>query len=227
MVSVSTCLLELQTRHCMAPLTPCAEHVFCAWNWFLVFTFSCFWSVSISILYPVLTHQFHRLKDSDVTWLYGPLHTAVDWTPPPKSKPVPMSVDDKKSVSAHDRLDLNVGSSGMKPILKHRTISELLMSDLPLSPISSSPGSDTERGDDDEEDVWVQDVAEEDTGLKSLSHRHERKRPPLLHTKSDTHLTRLPIRSFGRGSPPRITTEGSTSAPLTSESTTSDRKSVV
>jgi len=182
-------------------------------------------------LKTVTPETLNWLKDSDVTWLYGPLHTAVDWTPPPKSKPVPMSVDDKKSVSAHDRLDLNVGSSGMKPILKHRTISELLMSDLPLSPISSSPGSDTERGDDDEEDVWVQDVAEEDTGLKSLSHRHERKRPPLLHTKSDTHLTRLPIRSFGRGSPPRITTEGSTSAPLTSESTTSrssyimDRKS--
>jgi hypothetical protein len=105
------------------------------------------------------------------------------------------------------------------------------MSDLPLSPMSSSPGSDTERGDDDEEDVWVQDVAEGDTGLKSLSHRHERKRPPLLHTKSDTHLTRLPTRSFGRGSPPRITTGGSTSVPPTPGPTTSrssyvmDRKS--
>src|SRR5258705_211064 len=123
----------------------------------------------------VLTHQFRRLKDSDVTWLYGPLHTAVDWTPPPKLKPDPISIDDKNPASAHDRLDLNMGSGGMKPILKHRSISELLTSDLPSSPVYSSTGSDTEKGDEAEEDVWIQDRHTGDTGLKGSRSKHQLK----------------------------------------------------
>ncbi|KAJ7917538.1 hypothetical protein B0H13DRAFT_2657797 [Mycena leptocephala] len=34
-------------------------------------------------LKTVTPETLNWLKDSDVTWLYGPLHTAVDWTPPP------------------------------------------------------------------------------------------------------------------------------------------------
>jgi len=124
-----------------------------------------------------------------------------------------------------------MGTGGMKPILKHRSISELLTSDLPSSPVYSSAGSDTEKGDEAEEDVWIQDRNTGDPGLKGSRSRHQLKRPPLLHTKSDTHLTRGPNRAFGRGSPPRITTEGSAATPLTPGSTTSrssyalDRKS--
>ena len=88
-----------------------------------------------------------RLKDSDVTWLYGPLHTAVD--------PVPL----RKAATAEERLGLatshtspnsgsktvankankggksarrNSGSSSrkpqltVKPILKHRSLSDIL-----------------------------------------------------------------------------------------------------
>ena len=162
-----------------------------------------FWDHIETVLKTVLTHPFYRLKDSDVTWLYGPLHTAVDWTPPPKPKADPTSVDDKNPASAQDRLDLSLGTRGMKPILKHRSICELLTSDLPSSPIYSSPGSDVA-----EEDVWV-----EDEGLghqETKDSRHRLRRPPLLHTKSDTHIARRPNHVFRRDSPPRIIAEGST-----------------
>ena len=66
----------------------------------------------ICILYILIIIIF-RLKDSDVTWLYGPLHTAVDPVPQPKAS------------TLEDHIDLDKGS-GTKPILKHRTISELL-----------------------------------------------------------------------------------------------------
>lgn len=145
-----------------------------------------------------LTLRFCRLKDSDVTWLYGPLHTAVDWTPPPKPKPDPTSVDDKLPSSAHDRLDLNLGAGGKKPILKHRSICELLTSDLPSSPIFSSPSSDA----GEEEDLWVQGSDASDGATKVKAER-----PPLLHTKSDTHITRWPNRAFRKESPPRIIAE--------------------
>lgn len=74
-----------------------------------------------------------RLKDSDVTWLYGPLHTAVDWTPPPKPRQDPTSVDDRAPSSAHDRLDL---AQRHKPILKHRSTREQLTSDIPSGLVS-------------------------------------------------------------------------------------------
>jgi hypothetical protein len=56
---------------------------------------------------------FYRLKDSDVTWLSGPLHEHAEPVPPPKI------------ASAQDRLDLD-DSVRTKSILKHRTISEML-----------------------------------------------------------------------------------------------------
>jgi hypothetical protein len=151
----------------------------------------------------------------------------VDWTPPPKAKPDPSSVDDKNPASTQDRLDLNLGTGGMKPILKHRSISELLTSDLPSSPIYSSPGSDAEKGDV-AEDMWVQD---EDPGDKDLRTSRSLKRPPLLHTKSDTHITRGLNRGLRRGSPPNLITAESTATPSTPDSTISrsshiiDRKS--
>ena len=122
-----------------------------------------------------LTHyHLHRLKDSDVTWLYGPLHTAVDWTPPPRPKPVPTTVGNDNSAS--DRLDLSIPK---KPILKHRSICELLTSDLP-SPLFSPADSDE---DDSVPRSPQDDVIDSTTGPT-------RRRPPLLHTKSDTHITR-------------------------------------
>uniref|UniRef100_A0A0W0EW76 Nitrogen regulatory protein areA GATA-like domain-containing protein n=1 Tax=Moniliophthora roreri TaxID=221103 RepID=A0A0W0EW76_MONRR len=131
---------------------------------------------SVIILYP-------RLKDSDVTWLYGPLHTAVDWSPPPK----PRYDRERHRVSAHDRLDLST-TPKQKSILKYRSISELLTSDLPTSPVFSPSESDGEH-----------------EGISASKPR----RPSLVHTKSDTHITRWgPDRTFRKDSPPRIEPPG-------------------
>lgn len=108
------------------------------------------------------------LKDSDVTWLYGPLHTA---------EPVPQH----KEPTLTDKLDL-IKAVGKKPILKHRTLSELLSLPRPSSPILEASDLTDEEGL----------VYDEEGNL----------RPPLLHTKSDTNIIRRP--SARRISPPRV-----------------------
>ncbi|KAK7056440.1 protein phosphatase regulator [Paramarasmius palmivorus] len=138
------------------------------------------------------------LKDSDVTWLYGPLHTAVDWSPPPK----PRDHLERAPASAHDRLDLST-TPKQKSILKYRSISELLTSDLPTSPVFSPSCSDGECED-------------------HLNHPKQR-RPSLVHTKSDTHITRWgPDRTFRKDSPPRIEPPGA--AGSTSSNTLSNSR---
>ncbi|KAF8967755.1 hypothetical protein BDZ97DRAFT_1803152 [Flammula alnicola] len=148
------------------------------------------------------------LKDSDVTWLYGPLHTAVDWSPPPKPQPVTDTVDSAPA-SAHDRLDLSSNPrrapypAPHKPILKHRSISELLTSDYPTSPIFSPVESE------DEHDGTMHNNTDpnttDPTSLVSHSQFGKLKRPSLTHTKSDTHITRWgPNREFRKDSPPRV-----------------------
>jgi hypothetical protein len=170
---------------------------------------------SRTISIPLLI-KMNRLKDSDVTWLYGPLHTAADdWDRPPKPKADPTSVG--KDNSAHDRFDLSTGAK--KPILKHRSISQLLTSDLP-SPMFSPVDSD--------DDEWLSHhngFAHED-GLDAGDGKSEdahgvagARRPQLLHTKSDTHITRLATkRAYRRESPPRII---ATNAPSTNDATPS------
>ncbi|KAF8216661.1 hypothetical protein K438DRAFT_400401 [Mycena galopus ATCC 62051] len=126
-------------------------------------------------LKTVTPETLNWLKDSDVTWLYGPLHTAVDWSPPPKPKPDPTEVG--KVSSAEDRLDL---AAKHKPILKHRSVAELLQSDLPVSPIYTPVDSDDEA---------------EDTTLPAT-------RPPLLHINSAPQIHRNPPPPLPKPSPP-------------------------
>ncbi|KAF7356462.1 DUF1752 domain-containing protein [Mycena venus] len=130
-------------------------------------------------LKTVTPETLNWLKDSDVTWLYGPLHTAVDWTPPPKPKPDPTEVG--KLSSAEDRLDL---AAKHKPILKHRSITELLQSDLPTSPVFTPVDSEDEG----------------EGGLENLIPV----RPPLLHTKSAPSIPPAPHPSLRKPSPPRV-----------------------
>ncbi|KAJ6498305.1 hypothetical protein DFH09DRAFT_1376118 [Mycena vulgaris] len=132
-------------------------------------------------LKTVTPETLNWLKDSDVTWLYGPLHTAVDWSPPPKPKPDPTEVG--KLSSAEDRLDL---AAKHKPILKHRTISEQLTSDLVVSPVFSPVESE-----------------EEDETVHSRFTPNAT-RPPLLQTKSTPHMPPLPHASLRKPSPPRV-----------------------
>ncbi|CUA70701.1 putative protein C227,15 [Schizosaccharomyces pombe 972h-] [Rhizoctonia solani] len=75
-------------------------------------------------LRTVSPETLNWLKDSDVTWLYGPLHTA---------EPVPAH----KESTLSDKLDL-IKSVGKKPILKHRTLTERLSLPRPASPILES-----------------------------------------------------------------------------------------
>ena len=72
---------------------------------------------------------------------------------------------------------------GKKPILKHRSITELLS--LPASPLYHN--------DSDEEP--------EELGHSDDPEHHSR--PPLMHTKSDTHIS-WRARPFRKDSPPRI-----------------------
>ena len=135
--------------------------------------------------------MLYRLKDSDVTWLYGPLHTATEWIPPARHDP-------ESSPGAADQLR-------HKPILKYRSISELLTSELPTSPVFSPTESETEAKPQTSE---TQNVLMLDS--RSMLSKHLPKRPALVHTKSDTHIARWgPDRAFRKDSPPRIDPPGS------------------
>lgn len=128
--------------------------------------------------------HFSRLKDSDVTWLYGPLHTAVDWTPPPKPKPDPTSVDKDVPNSALDRLDLSTSAAARrasaahetkhKSILKYRSISELLTSELPASIMGASPrfGMSPQESDGEVDPDDAQGVCELPTKVRPILTNH-------------------------------------------------------
>lgn len=125
-----------------------------------------------------------------MTWLYGPLHVGADWQQ--------TAYHVSPSIPAR-RLDSSANSSraatpsGKKPILKHRSISELLS--LPASPL------------------FHNDEEEEET-TDSSHHNDEpehRSRPQLLHTKSDTHIS-WRSRPFRKDSPPRIIASDSQAA---------------
>ncbi|THH05985.1 hypothetical protein EW145_g4397 [Phellinidium pouzarii] len=193
-------------------------------------------------LKTVSPETLNWLKDSDVTWLYGPLHTAVDWLPPqkvpttPPSDLVPSELQQHRTqksskairrgtmgksclsspsssialdqyhlpesrYSSHERQSQGT----MKPILKHRSIAEMLSSALPAAPAWSEDGATgfamEEDCEDDEDDGTSSKVPSECRA--AFSGRSGR--PPMFHTKSDTHL--LP--RFDRGknvkvSPPRV-----------------------
>lgn len=138
---------------------------------------------------------FSRLKDSDVTWLYGPLHTAIDWSTPPKPAPVPDEVNLSDHLDFHET-PCRPQPPRTKPILKHRSITELLSL---KSPVFSPPESDVD--DDDAVQATTRSP----------------KRPCLSHIKSDTHIIRWgPSRPFRKDSPPRVppsTCKSATGAP--------------
>ncbi|KAI0738433.1 hypothetical protein C8Q80DRAFT_1275441 [Daedaleopsis nitida] len=135
------------------------------------------------------------LKDSDVTWLYGPLHIGHDWTaysqhktPKLQRKTSTDALPGPYSTTSTPR----TATVPKKPILKRRSISQLLLLPTPFF----------DRQDSEEEDVDDQEPCV--VGAPST-------RPTLVHTKSDTNLT-VRGRPFRKDSPPRIIAEdGSTS----------------
>ncbi|KAK8844076.1 hypothetical protein IAR55_006870 [Kwoniella newhampshirensis] len=130
------------------------------------------WQKQRNKLKTISPETLNWLKDSDVTWLYGPLHTA-DVEP----------VRPLKIASTDERLGIDRPnpSNIKKPILKHRTLSEMLTIPMPSSPILEASNNNDD--DDDSMDG-------------------ERERPILLQTKSDTNIIRN--RTMARQkSPPR------------------------
>jgi hypothetical protein len=137
----------------------------------------------------VLTHPF-RLKDSDVTWLYGPLHTA-------HVEPVrPLKV-----ASTDERLGIDRPNPALpktKPILKHRTLSEMLTIPMPSSPILES--------------------SYQEDDIDSLDGDHTNPpRPHLMQTKSDTNIFRSRTGPVRRKSPPRVPSSSGKQTPKQGE----------
>ncbi|KAL4266502.1 Nitrogen regulatory protein areA GATA-like domain-containing protein [Pleurotus pulmonarius] len=166
-------------------------------------------------LKTVTPETLNWLKDSDVTWLYGPLHTAVDWFPPSRPPPCSSNADSDSHPNANSPqptpLDLESPSTNPKhkPILKHRSISELLTSDLPASPLFSPAESEEEDNGQPEpslQHLAVSDFTDNNALADPDSFSHATlSRPQLMHTKSDTHVTRWgPSRAFRKDSPPRF-----------------------
>lgn len=79
------------------------------------------WAKHRGKLKTVSPQTLNWLKESDVTWLYGPLHGEAHATPPPKV------------ASTAERLGIDVSSSDRKPILKHRTLTDILQTPLNVS----------------------------------------------------------------------------------------------
>ncbi|PFH50243.1 hypothetical protein AMATHDRAFT_4152 [Amanita thiersii Skay4041] len=159
-------------------------------------------------LKTITPETLNWLKDSDVTWLYGPLHTAVDWTPPARPQ-----------LERNNSSQIPVNPPRHKPILKHRSISELLTSDLPASPLFSPPESGDEARPQLSGALLVpSDNANLDAQKPLITTPHILKRPGLVHTKSDTHITRWgPSRVFRKDSPPRIDPPGTSSGVATNQ----------
>ncbi|KAK4685550.1 hypothetical protein P7C73_g4597, partial [Tremellales sp. Uapishka_1] len=128
------------------------------------------WQKQRNKLKTISPETLNWLKDSDVTWLYGPLHTA-------QVEPVrPLRVS-----KTEDRLGIDnpAKQPNHKPILKHRTLSEMLTIPMPSSPILESSGL---HGEDDVDEL-------------------DGDRPQLLQTKSDTNIVRANVAR--KRSPPR------------------------
>ncbi|PVG02980.1 hypothetical protein CPB86DRAFT_488968 [Serendipita vermifera] len=129
-------------------------------------------------LKTVNPQKLNWLKDSDVTWLYGPLHQAPVPVPPPKGA----SLEEKLNT-------IPPLPKGRKPILKKRTLAEVLV--LGLAKTNDSP----DRPPADE-------LKELDIDSRGNKGPEERDRIMLLHTKSDTNLLRPAIGRVQQPSPP-------------------------
>ncbi|KLO11527.1 hypothetical protein SCHPADRAFT_792177, partial [Schizopora paradoxa] len=180
------------------------------------------------------TLNWFVLKDSDVTWLYGPLHTAVEWTPPPAYGPG-YSYGHIPSSTSTTPGSANGSNAGMKPILKHRSISEMLTGALPAMLDGSSSSSyfpPSSAGPDSVMRPKMQHTRSDTNILRRLAHRERQLRPPrvavaasqydqhdplpYVHSPSRTPSTTPPPRSFASPSP--SSSSASSATPLTPSS---------
>ncbi|PWN38239.1 uncharacterized protein FA14DRAFT_24379 [Meira miltonrushii] len=146
------------------------------------------WAKQRGKLKTISPETLNWLKDSDVTWLYGPLHEHAEPVPPPRQ------------ATARERLGLE-DVTRTKSILKHRTISEMLTTPglNATSPSVETPppvgsGSTSRDGSDDGRDSTGRDSGNA-TPTNATGGR-----PAITFTKSETALSALGKRSAG--SPP-------------------------
>ncbi|ORY92499.1 hypothetical protein BCR35DRAFT_297938 [Leucosporidium creatinivorum] len=143
------------------------------------------WAKQRGNLKTISPETLNWLKDSDVTWLYGPLHTNIDAVPPPKESTMsdrlglePLrSLSDSKKVAAANAKKNKTKKPEIKtkPILKYRSLSDILMPSTGTSPVTEE-----ELNFDDQSTISVH------------------------HARSDSHLVRLNSLNKGRkkrGSP--------------------------
>ncbi|KAH9462606.1 hypothetical protein H4Q26_012233 [Puccinia striiformis f. sp. tritici PST-130] len=155
------------------------------------------WAKQRSNLKTISPETLNWLKDSDVTWLYGPLHTAVDPVPPPKISSIqdrfnldgePQSIHSQppSAVNSRPGSSASVRSSKApgKPILKHRSLSEILG-------VGLSRGGDSASEDGSEDG-------------KGRPDQHKRARISIAHASSDSTLVKLGNAGLARGSSPTI-----------------------
>ncbi|KAN0063712.1 protein phosphatase regulator [Thecaphora frezii] len=154
------------------------------------------WAKQRGKLKTISPETLNWLKDSDVTWLYGPLHEHADPVPPPKQ------------ATTADRLDLDDGH-GVRSILKHRTISELL----------TTPGRATSPGVELNMDPFDEHMEAQDKKAD------EERRALLFSVKSDSNLVGQ-NQKRSAGSPTGLSTseEGKQPHIARTESNTSDEK---
>ncbi|EGG12251.1 uncharacterized protein MELLADRAFT_59235 [Melampsora larici-populina 98AG31] len=185
-------------------------------------TLNCIFETDMGIILPTSQCTLpYRLKDSDVTWLYGPLHTAVDPVPPAKMS----SLEDRFNLDGQAPSANSLSGSALpsrsgsavsvrstkvpgKPILKHRSLSEIL--GVTAHPAGASGESGSDGGSDHD---GTQDGSD--------SGHHKRPRVSIAHPASDSTLVNLrqhlPV---GKGSPSTLTVgyDSSTSGDDDSES---------
>lgn len=152
-----------------------------------------------------MSSSFLRLKDSDVTWLYGPLHEAPHPVPP-------------KGASLEDKLNIIPPlPRARKPILKKRTLAEVLV--LGLAKTNNLPTPTRTHADPDE-------LKELDIDSRGTTGPEQRDRIMLLHTKSDTNLLRPAINRVQSPTSPGVSpapAPAPASAPRRSSMRTMDR----
>ncbi|KDE03873.1 hypothetical protein MVLG_05695 [Microbotryum lychnidis-dioicae p1A1 Lamole] len=189
------------------------------------------WAKQRGKLKTISPETLNWLKDSDVTWLYGPLHTSVDAVPPPRVatanerlglEPLRSLKDEKATEDKANAATTSKGIDGAnskaataaatgkarravakkvqrpeiktKPILKHRSLSDIL---LPVNATSPT----------------LEDLGMDLTDLSTIS---------IHHARSDSHLVRLnslnrrkkasPLHSPRGPSPERGMSDSSTSS---------------
>ncbi|KZP01505.1 hypothetical protein CALVIDRAFT_532267 [Calocera viscosa TUFC12733] len=144
-------------------------------------------------LKTVSPETLNWLKDSDVTWLYGPLHTAADPIPPPKEATLgdKLGLDEQSQLNSSSKRpmpDRHASEKTVrivkptKPILKQRTVGEMLRS-FSNAHLRDSDGESVRADSDDA--LSDAAVGTQVNGAAAL----RAGRPRLTHTKSDSATT--------------------------------------